>query len=131
LNLLIDTHLAIWYAHGDAKMPTKARHLIEDVANTSFVSVASIWEIAIKFALRRGRAQDVPFSGSAAITYFERVGFELLPIMPDQAAHVEFLPTLHGDPFDRMMLAQARIESMRFVTHDAILADYGDFVELV
>jgi PIN domain nuclease of toxin-antitoxin system len=131
LNLLIDTHLAIWFAEGDAKMPVKARELIQDQASISFVSAVSIWEIAIKFALRRGRVQDVPFSGTSAITYFERVGFELLPIMPEQAAHVEYLPTLHGDPFDRLMLAQARCEAMRFVTHDCKLADYGDFVELV
>jgi PIN domain nuclease of toxin-antitoxin system len=73
----------------------------------------------------------MPFSGHDAIDEFDAAGFELLPISPSHAAKIDYLAPIHSDPFDRMMVAQAQAESMRFVTHDALLADYGDFVELV
>jgi PIN domain nuclease of toxin-antitoxin system len=131
LNLLIDSHIAIWVVLNDPRLSPKGRALVADTQNSIFVSTASIWEIAIKHAARKGRGNAMPFSGHDAIAEFEAAGFELLPISPSQAAKIDDLPHIHGDPFDRMMVVQAQAELMRFVTHDAILADYGDFVELV
>lgn len=131
MNLLIDTHIAIWVVLGDARLSDKGRDLITDAGNNILVSTASIWEIAIKHAARRGRANDLMLSGRDAIDEFEAAGFELLSISPSHAARIDYLPHIHGDLFDRMMIAQAQSEAMRFVTHDSILAKYGDFVDLV
>jgi PIN domain nuclease of toxin-antitoxin system len=91
--------------------------------NEIAVSAASIWEIAIKHQL--GRMDAPPLSGYEAITEFESAGFDLLNVTPAHAALVERLPPLHADPFDRLMLAQAITEDMRFVTYDRQLSRYG------
>lgn len=88
-----------------------------------FVSVAAIWEIAIKHPL--GRADAPPLSGHQAIIEFENAGFGLLDVTAGHAAFVERLPPLHANPFDRLMLAQALMENMQFVTYDRTLAQYG------
>lgn len=100
-------------------------------AEAVFVSIATIWEIAIKFSLRRARRKDMPFSGYDAIRKFEESGFELLPIEPLQAAAVGALAFFHGDPFDRLLVAQAALEGVTLLTHDKALGGYGDFVVVV
>jgi PIN domain nuclease of toxin-antitoxin system len=89
---------------------------------TVWVSVASLWEIAIKHALSRER---MPVSAKAALDYFRDSGYEILPVRPEHAVAVEDLPNHHRDPFDRLLMAQALVEPMRFVTHDALLARYS------
>lgn len=131
MRQLFDTHIAIWYILSDDRLPLRARSLLADPSAENFVSTASIWEIAIKFSLRKGRADAMPFSGYQAISLFEQAGFDLLPVGPSDAAGVESLPHYHHDPFDRLMIAQARNEAMRFVSHDSKLAEYGSFVEIV
>ncbi|CAM5511197.1 hypothetical protein ATER59S_03839 [Aquamicrobium terrae] len=81
-----------------------------------------MWEIAIKHPL--GRPDAPPLSGYEAIAEFEAAGFSLVDVTPSHAAFVERLPLLHGDPFDRIMLAQAILENMQFVTFDRHLARY-------
>ena len=95
---------------------------MEGGANEVAVSVAAIWEIAIKHPL--GRADAPPLSSHRAIVEFQTAGFSLLDVTPAHAAFVERLPLLHGDPFDRLMLTQAIIENMQFVTYDRHLARY-------
>lgn len=94
-------------------------------------STVSIWEVAIKWALRKGRADDMPMSGGNFLRAIERAMIEPLPVQPIHAAAVDDLPLLHGDPFDRFLLATARHEGMTLLTHDAALAGYGDFVLVV
>lgn len=96
--------------------------MIGDAENMVAVSVVAVWEIAIKHRLHR--PDSPPFSGHEAIGHFETAGFSLLGVTPAHAAFVERLPLLHGDPFDRLMLAQAVIENMRFVTYDRHLSRY-------
>ena len=98
------------------------RELIEDSGNEPAVSVAAIWEIAIKHPL--GRADAPPLSGHQAIVEFQAAGLSLLNITATHAAFVERLPLLHGDPFDRLMLAQAVVENMQFMTYDRHLSRY-------
>ncbi len=81
-----------------------------------------MWEIAIKHLL--GRPDAPPLSGYEAIAEFEAAGFSFLDVTPSHAAFVERLPLLHGDPFDRLMLAQAIMENMQFVTFDRHLTRY-------
>lgn len=96
--------------------------MIGDADNAVSVSAIAIWEIAIKHRLRR--PDSPPFSGHDAIGHFETAGFSLINATTAHAAFVERLPLLHGDPFDRLMLAQAMLENMQFVTFDRHLARY-------
>lgn len=122
MRLLLDTHAAIWATNTPERIPDQIRGLIEDGRNEVAVSAVAIWEIAIKHPL--GRTDAPPLSGYQAIGEFQSAGFSLLDVTPAHAAFVERLPLLHGDPFDRLMLAQAVIENMQFVTFDRHLARY-------
>lgn len=131
MRLLLDTHIALWAIASDRRLPRRARALILDSSNDIIVSAASIWEIAIKFALGRGRANDMPISGAEALTYFRSAGYELLSVAPSHAAALDSLPARHQDPFDRLLIAQALCEPLRFLTHDAFLASYSDTIIVV
>jgi PIN domain nuclease of toxin-antitoxin system len=121
MNVLLDTHIAIWAAAGDAKLSNKAIDIIEDANNTLYVSVAAIQEIAIKHG--RGNLDIHPRQARAA---FKAAGFVELPVTGDHAEMVSVLPqfTDHADPFDRMMVAQALSESMHLMTADTKLPRY-------
>jgi PIN domain nuclease of toxin-antitoxin system len=126
MRLLVDTHVAVWAVNRPSRLPLNIRAMLEDGDNDVFVSLLSIWEIAIKYPLQRHDAP--PISAKAAIFEFEQAGFALLPILLAHVTAVETLPLLHGDPFDRLLVAQASSEPMRLVTHDSRLREYGDFV---
>lgn len=122
MRLLLDTHIALWALADDARLGKDGRALIADEDNTVYVSAASIWEIAIKHTLGRSA---IPFGAGAATDYFSQAGYLTLDVHPTHAATVETLPKLHNDPFDRLLVAQALIEPMRLVTHDAVVAKYS------
>lgn len=128
MNLLLDTHIALWALIDSPRLPAKARELIVAPGNTIWVSAASVWEISIKHSLGRG---DMPISGAKALELFEEAGFVLLAVSGEHAAAVAQLPAHHADPFDRMLAAQALTEPLRLLTHDAMLARYSDTVILV
>ena len=125
MNLLLDTHVALWAITNSPKLPAKAREQITSPKNTIWVSVASLWEIAIKHALGRG---DMPVSAEDAHRYFVESGYRLLAIESDHAMAVEGLPAHHADPFDRILVAQALTEPMRLMTHDVQVARYSDTI---
>ena len=125
MNLLLDTHIALWAITDDPRLPPKARDLIQDTTTTVWVSAASIWEIAIKRALGRG---DMPVSSQDAVRYFKESGYRFLAIGIEHTIAVETLPAHHQDPFDRILVAQALVEPMRLVTRDALVALYSDTV---
>lgn len=125
MNLLLDTHVALWAITDSPRLSATARSLIESPRSTVWVSVASLWEIVIKHSLARG---DMPVSGRDAARYFEASGYRLLPIEAEHAAAIEDLPRHHQDPFDRLLIAQALTEPMRLMTHDPVLALYSDTV---
>ena len=128
MNLLLDTHIALWAITDDPKLSQLARGLIASPDNFVWVSSASIWEIAIKRALGRG---DMPVSSQQALEFFNQSGYRNLPIDAAHATAVESLPAHHQDPFDRILVAQALIEPMRLITHDAVVARYSDTIILV
>jgi PIN domain nuclease of toxin-antitoxin system len=128
MRLLLDTHIALWAVIDDPKLSKSARDLIGDPANEIFVSAGSLWEIAIKHALARGTSNDMPVSGEEALGYFQDAGYQLLDITPAHAIGVESLPSLHADPFDRILVAQALTEPLRLLTHDPRIASYSDSI---
>ncbi len=128
MNLLLDTHIALWAITDDPKLSQLARGLIAAPDNVVWVSAASVWEIAIKRALGRG---DMPISSQQALEFFKQSGYRILPIDAVHATVVEDLPAHHQDPFDRILVAQALSEPMRLITHDAKVALYSDTVILV
>jgi PIN domain nuclease of toxin-antitoxin system len=117
MRLLLDTHVFVWWRANRA-MHADAMHAIR-TANEVFVSAASAWEVGIKAALGRIRLDAVFADGVAAS------GFEPLPIDFQHAATAAELPPHHRDPFDRMLVAQARVERLTLVTHDRQLEPYG------
>ena len=125
MNLLLDTHVALWAITDSPKLPLKARELIASPRTNVWISTASIWEIAIKHSLSRG---DMPISGHEALRYFSESGYRQLPIEAVHAVAVEDLPAHHNDPFDRILVAQALVEPMRLMTHDALVALYSDTI---
>lgn len=126
MNLLLDTHVAIWAVADDPRLPRSVRALINDPTNSISVSAVSIWEIAIKFPLARRGIGDMPFSSEEALGYFRQAGYTLLDTTPEHAVAVERLARLHGDPFDRLLLAQARHEPFKLVSGDTMIGAYGD-----
>jgi PIN domain nuclease of toxin-antitoxin system len=125
MNLLLDTHVALWAITDSPRLPPPVRERIANPANTVWVSVASLWEITIKHSLGRG---DMPVTGAQAKVYFEQSGYRLLNIEAAHVLAVADLPALHADPFDRLLVAQALAEPLRLITHDAQVARYSDTV---
>jgi PIN domain nuclease of toxin-antitoxin system len=125
LNLLLDTHVALWAITDNPKLPQKARALIQSPATTVWVSIASVWEIAIKHSLGRG---DMPVSSHDAVRYFGESGYRFLAIEAEHVVAIEQLAAHHQDPFDRLLVAQALVEPMRLMTHDPIVSLYSDAI---
>ena len=125
MNLLLDTHVALWAITDSPRLTQSARQLILNPRARVWVSVASRWEIAIKFALGRG---DMPISSQQALAYFQQSGYRILAVEAEHTSALEQLPPLHQDPFDRLLVAQAMTEPMQLLTHDAQLSGYGPHV---
>ncbi|MDH4449301.1 MAG: type II toxin-antitoxin system VapC family toxin [Rhodoferax sp.] len=125
MNLLLDTHIALWAITDSPRLSAAARELIQSAKSTVWVSAASIWEIAIKHSLGRG---DMPVSGQESLQYFKAAGYRILSIEPEHVLAVEGLASHHRDPFDRLLVAQAIVEPMRLLTHDPLVALYSNTV---
>ena len=124
--MLLDTHVALWVLVSPEYLTDRVRGAITNTDNVIFVSAVSVWEIAVKFAIRKRDAP--PFSGAEALGHFQDVGFRMLSVTAEHAAGVDRLPPHHRDPFDRLLVSQALVEPLRLVTHDSRLAAYSDTV---
>jgi PIN domain nuclease of toxin-antitoxin system len=131
VKFLLDTHIALWAVVDSQRLSKKVQGWISDPDNDIAISIVSLWEIAIKRSVRPERRDTPQLSSKAARLAFVAADFELLAITIDQVELVEGLPLHHGDPFDRLMVAQAQIEGFKLLTHDKALAAYGDFVIVV
>ncbi len=118
-RLLLDSHVLLWALSDVPRLRVDARDLIADSSNYVAVSAVSVWELRIKAA--QGKL-SVPDTLEEAT---RRSGFAELPITFDHAKRAAALPAVHGDPFDRMLVAQAQIEQFEIVTRDRILVEYG------
>jgi PIN domain nuclease of toxin-antitoxin system len=117
VNLLLDTHVLIWWDEG-RRLAAEARRAIAD-ADSVYVSAASAWEVAIKIGL--GRLRPIRTVEQAV----DESGFLELPVTFRHAERVGKLPPHHRDPFDRLLIAQADVEELTLVTRDAVFARYG------
>ena len=125
MRLLLDTHIVIWWATGSRLLGAKARDLIAANDAELSISAATWWELAIKRALGR---LDIDFT--EARRDFQKREVKMLPVSFDHAEAAAALPRLHGDPFDRMLVAQAAAEQLVLLTRDKHLAAYGPMVLL-
>jgi len=122
MNLLLDTHVFLWFWWDDPKLSDKAKELIVDPDNRKLVSVASCWEVAIKVSLKK-LDLGVPFRGYIP-QHMHRNNFEPLSISDDHLAALVALPFHHRDPFDRTLIAQAQWDEMPIVSADQQLDAY-------
>jgi PIN domain nuclease of toxin-antitoxin system len=127
-RFLVDTQLLLWNAWGSNRLPARVGRLFRDGRHEFFASVASIWEVAIKSA--QGRKGFVASAAALRENVLEN-GFHELPVTGTHAAAVERLPRLHGDPFDRLIVAQALVEPMVLITTDVRLGAYPGNIEVI
>jgi PIN domain nuclease of toxin-antitoxin system len=127
MRLLLDTHVLLW-ALAEPKRLGRVCAEIEAITNQVLFSAASIWEIAIKFALRRA---EFAISPDAILDAALQSGFAELPIRSAAAVRVASLPPHHRDPFDRLLVAQAITEPAALYTADAQLAKYSELVHVI
>ena len=116
--LLLDTHALLWWFAEDAQLTAPARRSIADPANDVLISAASVWEIEVKRAAGRLDAPD------DLLTAISSSGFDAIALTPQDAVDAARLPRHHGDPFDRMVIAQARRLEAVIVSHDRAFAAY-------
>lgn len=122
MRVLLDSHAFLWFVGGNPRFSQRARQIIEDRDNESVFSIASVWEIAIKVGLGK-LTPHVPFPMLISEQMNEN-GIALLAITVAHALRVAQLPYHHRDPFDRMLIAQAIIESVPIISADSIFNAY-------
>jgi PIN domain nuclease of toxin-antitoxin system len=127
MNILLDTHAFLWWITDAQELSEKARSHIKNGNNTLFWSAASSWETAIKYALGKLPLSEAP--GTFIPTELKKNRIELLPIASNHAFHAGQLPLHHQDPFDRMLIAQAQLESFLLLSSDSKFDQYD--VEVV
>jgi PIN domain nuclease of toxin-antitoxin system len=119
---LLDTHTAIWFFNGDNDLSETAKNIILEPSNQKYVSIASVWELAIKINLEK-----LAFNGKAAgfVHLAESNFFTILPIKTAHLTTFESLPLIHRDPFDRLLVATAITEQMTLITTDDNIPGYN------
>lgn len=121
MRLLLDTHLLLWAAQKSARMPSAASNLIADLDNELVFSVASIWEFGIKYAKAPNEFDTSPNELREGLL---QNGYLELAIAGKHVLAISSLPALHGDPFDRILIAQAMVEGIMLLTADPLIARY-------
>ena len=128
MKLLLDTHLLLWTSGVSGRLSPEARDVIADTRNEFVFSVANIWEVAIKYSLERRSMGMNPRALRAGLI---ENGYKELAITSEHALVVPLLPPIHGDPFDRILIAQAISEGLTLLTADAVVARYPGPIRLV
>lgn len=115
-TFLLDTHALLWWMNGSAELGERAKAAIEDTGSAVLVSAATLWEIAIK--QRKGRLSGCEEYLERYGIWHDRWGFGTLDIRAEHAIHAGRLPLSHGDPFDRMLIAQSQLLGATLLTRD-------------
>ena len=125
-ELLLDTHIILWMSLGDERLSQKAKNLIKENIGSIYYSIASMWEVQIKYDIKK-----MPISGIEFMHYCEQSGYHKLPIDDLHVAELAGLvrdeaAPYHNDPFDRILISQAKAEGFTFLTHDSLLRGYNE-----
>ena len=123
MRVLVDTHVFLWWVEGDRSLPAKARAVLADGENECLISLVSAWELAIKASLGK-LTLAVPVK-RYVVEHVAANDFRMLDIEVAHVGRVETLDPHHGDPFDRLLIAQALEEKLPVVTADPIFRKYG------
>lgn len=123
---MLDTHTLIWFLNGDSKLSQKARNAIKNPDNLKIVSVASIWEIAIKLSLKKFKFSK---GFKSFLELIENNGFAVLPITFEHALTVSNLELIHRNPFDKLLISQCVTDNLIIISKDENIAKY-DIVTL-
>ena len=118
MSYLLDTHVVLWWLTDPKNIRPKSRNIITDAASHVFISSVSFWEMAIKQSLHR---LTIPHN---LLETLISEGFKILPILPEEALGVADLPLIHTDPFDRLLIAQAKLNDFAMITRDKQIAKY-------
>ena len=125
--LLLDTHTMLWMLYEPNKLSARVRALLADPTNNLLVSICSLWELTIKIGIGK---MEIPSSNiPALLRNLESFGVGLLPVIPTHLLALQQLPRHHRDPFDRILIAQAKAESIPLVSKDEDIQEYD--LELV
>jgi len=122
MKILLDTHAFLWFIAGDSKLSDKAKTSIEDDSNEKIVSMASMWEMAIKISIGRLKVSE-PFE-LLIPRQIQINGFELLPIQFEHVCRVSSLPFHHRDPFDRLLVSRCMVEKCAIISRDTAFDSY-------
>ena len=128
MKLLLDTHVVLWYITEDERLSDEAKAWINNGENEVYYSLVSVWEVAIKHLAKRNK---MPLTDEDFVSYAEETGMSFLAL---EKKHIAMLKTLtlqeaakeHHDPFDRILISQAKSENMLLLTHDRLLKGYGE-----
>lgn len=122
MNILIDTHILIWFSQDAPELNENFKRIIEDDSNTICISIASFWEIAIKKSINK-----LEMNTSLRVVYEKCIdnGFEIIPVLFNHVEKLEILPYHHRDPFDRIIIAQAIVENLYIITNDNNFSKYN------
>mgnify|MGYP000864735251 FL=1 len=128
MNILLDTHLVLWALSDDKRLSPAARELIIDERNALFYSIASMWEVSINHSIH---PEIMTISGTEFMHYCEKAGYYRLSICDKHIISLETIQQkegslVHKDPFDRILLAQAKAENFIFLTHDSAFSSYDE-----
>jgi PIN domain nuclease of toxin-antitoxin system len=123
MKILLDTHTVLWMVNGYEKLSSSAKELLLNDKHTLFISVVSLWEVAIKVSLRK--LSELDGGVGVVISKLESMPIEVLPISTDCIKTIESLPFIHRDPFDRMLVATALSNDMTILTADSNIPKYS------
>ncbi|MBR4569465.1 MAG: type II toxin-antitoxin system VapC family toxin [Candidatus Riflebacteria bacterium] len=128
MKILLDTHIALWAISDDEKIPLNFIKIINNPENEIFYSLVSVWEVAIKHYVK---PEIMPITEEQFIDNCYKSGFKQLAIRSNHILNIKSLKRnndapKHNDPFDRLLISQAKTDSFLFLTHDSLLADYNE-----
>ncbi len=123
MQILLDTHFVIWSILDTGKLKPAAKALLRDTRNDIFVSTVSLWEISLKYTVKRFNLEKYPIEG--IVQAIEETGFEIIPLEKHEAATFHKLPRMSNkDPFDRMLAWQCICRNLALMSLDSELAEY-------
>ena len=120
MQYLLDTNIFLWWLNGDKKLKPSMRAIIENSQNTIYVSIVTAWEISIKHKIGKIRLK------TSLRRCFEVSPFEILTLNLEHIFHLDKLPLIHKDPFDRIILAQSQVENVTLLTGDKKIRQYSN-----